>query len=114
MIATAEPINGHPSNERTQPQVLVRVDPDGRLPKPKGQNRTFYEKVRTMRRDPTVALARWLSVAPVLVSKWSIEAEKDAPIGAKDLVGEIMQPFRSHILETALYGCFDFGWQAYE
>lgn len=67
-----------------------------------------------MRKDPTVNLARRLSVAPALASKWSVEQKDDAPSGARDLIEKALLPLREHILQTGLLGCSDYGWQSYE
>lgn len=100
--------------ERTSAQIHVQPSYNGELPKTSDQNASFYKKVRKMRKDPTVAMARWLSIAPVLVSPWSVEAENEAPDGAKEFISKVMSPLRSHILETAFFGCLDFGWAPYE
>jgi len=93
------------------PRVAGLLSTLDTLPKP---SITAYSTLRTMRRDPTIALARWLVVAPILASGWSVEAEEDAPEGSKDFINEQMQPLRLHLLKTGMYGCLDFGWQPYE
>jgi len=84
------------------------------LPKPPTNQRPSYSKLRLMRKDSTISLARQLVVAPVLASPWSIEAEQDAPPEAKEFINSQMQPMRMHLLRTGMYGCIDFGWQPYE
>ena len=98
--------------EITAPQVLTLVAPDGALDNDQGGD--VYAKYRRMRRDPTIALARDLIMAPVLVSDWKVESRDDAPEGAKDFISDQMMPIRLHLLRTAIAGGVDFGWQPYE
>lgn len=74
----------------------------------------WYRLIRAMRRHPTIALARTLSVAPALASTWSYEANADAPEGAKEFIQKLLEPYRMHILYHAFSGCLDFGWQPFE
>jgi hypothetical protein len=74
-----------------------------------------YDTYRTIRKDPTIALARTLVAAPVLIGNWMVEADKDTPTERKDLITECIIPMRDHVMETALlFAHVDFGWQAYE
>jgi hypothetical protein len=74
-----------------------------------------YTTYRTMRRDPTIALARAMSIAPILAGEWSVHiAKSGAPAGAEQFVKDVFVPMREHIMQTALYGGIDFGWQGYE
>lgn len=100
--------------ELTSPQVLLGVGDDGVLPRPSGRGSQWYKKIRLMRKDPTISLARQLSIAPVLASEWSVEAEAGAPPGAKEFITKEMMPLRTHILHTGFLGCIDFGWQPFE
>lgn len=100
------------TKEKTGAQVLAVAAYDGTL------NRTIststYATYRKMRLDPTIALARWLSVAPILASNWSVETKEGAPNEARDFISEQLLPLRTHIVKTGMYGTIDFGWQAYE
>jgi hypothetical protein len=73
-----------------------------------------YHEYRCMRRDPTIALARWLIAAPIIAAGWQFVAEDDAPENALDFVKKVMEPMQLHILRTTAYGCCDFGWQGFE
>ena len=74
-----------------------------------------YATYRTIRRDPTIALARTLAAAPILIGGWTVEADDDVPDERKDLIADWVFPMRDHIMETALlFGHVDFGWQSYE
>lgn len=97
--------------ELTGPQVMI-VASEGELLRPSAE--VSYKKLREMRRDPTISLARRLMLAPVLAAPWSIEAERGAPDGAKEFIAEQMQPLRTELLEVGFLGCTDFGWQPFE
>lgn len=73
-----------------------------------------YKTARRMRKDPTIALGRWLVSAPVIASPWSFEVTKDAPEGAAEELETQLQPLRVHLLRTVLYGFLDYGWQGFE
>lgn len=79
----------------------------------KTSNFLHYNKVRTMRRHPTVKIVRMLSNACMALAKWSTETKNDAPDGAQEVVDDV-RAMQSHILISALPGMFDFGWQPYE
>jgi len=100
--------------EVTGPQVLIQADYDGTLQPPTTKPQITYAKLREMRKDPTISLARRLMIAPVLASPWSFEEEEGAPEGAKEFIAEQLQPFRAHLLESGFLGTTDFGWQPYE
>lgn len=106
--------HAYETTEKTPPQVLMTVGVEGELSKPVGQTTSAYRKFREMRRDPTIALARALSVSPILMSHWSIESNPGASEDAKAFISRIMLPMRMHVLRTAMFGCVDFGWQPYE
>lgn len=74
-----------------------------------------YAKYRLLRRDPTVALARALLSASVVVGSWSTEVDDDADDDAVTLVRETLFPMREGIMQAAMmFGCVDFGWQGFE
>lgn len=74
----------------------------------------WYRAIRSMRRDPTINLARILSIAPILAAGWSYEEKEDAPEGARQFIEDEIEPFRLHLIQTGMLSCLDFGWQAYE
>ena len=76
-------------------------------------NRFTYEDARAIRRDPTVRLARLLSVAPILAAAWSVENDEDADPRAIDFVDRIRK-FRSHLIKEAAFGMIDYGWRGIE
>ncbi len=99
---------------RTPPQTNVSVHYDGELVRPKGIDPRFYLKSREMRRDPTIKLARWFATAPIVGGSWSVECEPGVPDGVKELIEQQMEYLRYDLLQTSLYGCYDFGWQGFE
>lgn len=78
------------------------------LPSPLPRTYATYRKLRT---DPTLALARAVSVAPVLASSWEVEGEDEERV---ELIREQVLPIREQLLEPAMYGGIDFGWQGFE
>ncbi len=73
-----------------------------------------YETYRVMRTDPTLALARALSVAPIAAASWGVEADEDVDEDRRQFISDVMMPLRHQIIEPAMYGGIDFGWQAFE
>lgn len=98
---------------QTSPQVSGgRMVSGGRLaPQSTGKH---LQKIRQMRKDPTIALARLAFAAPILMSEWALDVTDDAPEGARELIDQTFVRRRSRILEAAVYGCMDFGWQGFE
>ena len=100
------------STEKTPPQLLNLPAFDNTLEK-KATSAT-YTQLRELRKDPTIALARQLAIAPILASLWSVEATDEAPEGAKEFIEKQIKPTRMHILRNGFLGCIDFGWQSFE
>ena len=72
-----------------------------------------YNTYRMMRRDPTIALARSVVMAPIIGASWSFEARKDAPDEHVEFIREQIEPMRTHIVREALRA-LDFGWAGFE
>lgn len=70
-----------------------------------------YKKFREMRKDPTLALARWFAVAPSLAAGWTVEGDDQTQV---DFIDANLEIIRVGLMKTALYSLFDFGWKAYE
>lgn len=102
-----------PLKSKTQPQVYSRISfTDGELYNDKcGPN---LKKIRKMRKQPTISLARQLVVAPVLAAQWNYIATDEAPEDAKDFIKKQLSPYRMNLLRTSFQGYIDFGWQPYE
>lgn len=74
----------------------------------------WFTKVRQMRKDPTISMVRQLVVAPVLATPWNFVAQKGAPKGADEFIRKQFNEIRTYIVRTTMYGCIDFGFQAFE
>ncbi len=75
---------------------------------------TSYATYRLIKKDPTVALARALSMAPILTTEWAVHTTEGAPEGAEDFIEDQILPLQSLILENSLRGSIDFGWAPFE
>ncbi len=74
-----------------------------------------YDTYRRMRRDPTIALARALAVAPVVAGKWTVQADADVPEEIRGWIDKQFLTIREPLLETILkHGYVDFGHQGFE
>jgi hypothetical protein len=104
-------------SDKTQHQVAIEAGYDGILPKTEPTG--WPAKVRLMRRDPTISLARKLLKAPILAAAWTIaqdEDSKDDPL-IEEIVTEIdstFQPMRKTFLSHAASGYIDYGWATFE
>lgn len=107
MIATAK------QGSTTEPQIFTELDGQV-LTKPPSIGSAWATKVRAMRKDPTIALARMLAVAPVLGSQWSFESKTEAPEGAVSLIENTFGTLRLHLLRNTFNGWLDFGWSPFE
>ena len=76
---------------------------------------TTYNTYRTIRRHPTIALARAMSAAPILGAEWTIQSKDGVPDAWIQFIQAELLPLRQTFLEPALfYGNVDFGYQGYE
>ena len=74
-----------------------------------------YETYRRMRRDPTIALARALAIAPVVAGNWTVEADADVPQEVRGWIDKQFLTVREPLLETILkHGYVNFGHQGFE
>jgi len=99
---------------KTQPQIITTISDENVLAKSSVQSTTWYKRIREIRKDPTVRLARALARAPIVASQWSVEMKDGANAEARDLIEATMIPLRLMLLDTATAGGLDFGWQPYE
>ena len=83
----------------------------GEQPNPRQKS---YDTYRTMRNDPTIALARALVVAPVVAGEWRVEADDEVDDERIKFVQDQFLGIREPFLETALFAGVDFGWQGFE
>ena len=73
-----------------------------------------YATYRTMRKHPTIALGRALTIAPVVAAQWSYEADDDADDEWVQFIQAELNRIREPLLQTALEGGCDFGWAPFE
>ena len=74
-----------------------------------------YATYRELRKDPTVALARMVAVAPIMASDWSYHAADGIPDSWVRFVKRQMDRIRTTYLENVLFfGNIDFGYQGFE
>lgn len=101
------------ANEKTGAQTLAKpTSMDGLIMplEPKLDSFTYLKLLR----DPTIALARCLMVAPMTLVPITLQVEPDAPKGAEELIQEQILDRKDVWMKLALEGCIDFGWSAFE
>lgn len=72
-----------------------------------------YQTYRRMMRHPTLRLAHAFATAPIISAGWSVKNDDDAPEEAVDLIKDIFDPMRQHILSQACRSIY-YGHQAFE
>ena len=72
-----------------------------------------YNTYRTMRKDPTIALARALVIAPVVAGEWRIEADDEVDDERIKFIQDQFLGIREPFIEAALFAGIDFGWQGF-
>lgn len=92
----------------------VSIDISTQTATKKAPKTSWFAVVREVRKHPTVKLARLLSVAPAMVAGWAVEADDNAPQGAKELIEDTFLRMRSQLLNTALLNMVDFGYSPFE
>lgn len=114
-ISNLGPIILHqpPKGEKTSGQVRRYNTFDSRLINHVTANLT-YARIREIRLDPTVQLARQAVVSPMIHTPWSYKTTVDAPADAKDLVFSALDDKRDWFLQNIVYGALDFGWAPFE
>lgn len=102
--------------EVTGPQrarAYVASLPDGRA-KVQRETTTTYDGYRRMRRQPTIALARTLGIAPVVAAEWQVEADDDVPDDRVEFITKQLIPSREPLIQTILECGTDYGWAPFE
>lgn len=99
-------------SERTAPQVLSSPIFDSRLAR---RNVLTYRCIRELRKDPTIQLARWAVLAPMVHTPWMyLNNKSKASKEMLDFVEEVFTPLRDSFLLQAVFGTLDFGWKPFE
>lgn len=91
---------------------IVVNEADSTLNKPAGT--ITPDKIRLMRKDPTIGLARLMIRSPIVASSWAVERDDIALQPIADAIYRQLMPLRFRFLEAASQGLIDFGWQAFE
>lgn len=73
-----------------------------------------YATYRAIRKHPTIALARALSIAPIVAGNWSVEADEDVPDEAVELISRDLMPIREPLVQAAMENGCDYGWSPWE
>lgn len=81
------------------------------------KTRLTTREVRELRRDPTVKLGRIILSAPAIQAGWSVESDDETDKTLIEIHQELAKrfvPLHAHIMGSALLGCIDYGFQAFE
>jgi hypothetical protein len=68
--------------------------------------------LKKLKAHPTIKIARYLSIAPAIIAKWTTEG--DAPKEAHEHIAEKILPHQTSILSDAMLGMIDWGWAPFE
>ena len=72
------------------------------------------DSYRKMRLDPTIALARELSMAAIVGAKWSYESDDDVYDERLKFIQKQCDEWRYDYVSAAMMGDIDFGWAPFE
>jgi len=97
--------------EVTGPQLIGRVTGVNELAK---YLPATYATYRTIRRHPTIALARALSIAPVVAAEWSVEADDDVDDDVVKFVQDQLIGLHEPLMQSAMECGIDYGWAPFE
>lgn len=73
---------------------------------------SWYNTLKTLKKHPTIKIARFMSVAPAVVSKWTTEGDADDEV--HDHIAKHFLPHQTSIVTDAMLGMMDWGWMAFE
>lgn len=73
-----------------------------------------YDTYRTIRKHPTVAMARALSTAAIVSGEWTVFAKKGVPKFIRRFVKDTYFKHRRWFLQQAITGGIDYGYQGFE
>lgn len=99
-------------SEKTAPQIVNNRTYDSRVYP--NQYQIPYFCIRELRKDPTVQLARWAVLSPMIHTPWMYEKKKNGTNEMTDLLEETFSPLRDQLLAKSVFGTLDFGWQPFE
>lgn len=102
-----------PKGEKTSGQVRSFNSYDSRMIN-RVAGTLHYHRIREIRKDPTVQLARQAVVSPMIHTPWSYKSNSSVPSDAVDSLVEMMKHKRDWFLQNIVYGALDFGWSPFE
>jgi hypothetical protein len=73
-----------------------------------------YAAYRELRKDPTIALARAISVAPVICAEWSVRSKPGTSKEWEDKIANEYLPLRQEFVERSMLGKIDYGYAGFE
>lgn len=73
-----------------------------------------YNVIRTITKQPTVALARALIAAPVVAARWSYETDDEVTDDRLRFIQDQLDPIREVIVQQAMDARIDYGWIGFE
>jgi len=105
-------------NEKTPPQIvsyaLLSYGANIAELSPTTMEVSSYNEYRRMRKDPTIALARSVAISAILSGQWTVQCADDVDNAIVKAVQDNFVRHRQKIIESAMAGCIDFGWQPFE
>jgi len=78
-----------------------------------GKTNRSYEVYRIMRRHPTIAIARACATAPILASKWSVEADDGVSDDYVKFIDEQISSIWDAYIKNSIFS-LDYGFQVFE
>ncbi len=72
------------------------------------------DKIRLMRKDPTIFLARLMVRAAIASAAWAVESDEGVDQDRVDFIESNVTRLRADYLDAVTRGTLDFGWQAFE
>ena len=112
MIIVRKPTDPEKSTELTLPQVLTSIASNAVLwPTYQGLS---YDAIREIRKDPTIQLARWAVLSPMIHTPWVYIKNGDATDEMLELIENNFKPLREDFLQRAVFGSLDYGWSPFE
>lgn len=73
-----------------------------------------YSHYRRIRKHPTVALARSLSIAPIVAGEWSVEADDGVEDERVRFIRKQLLAVREFLVQTIMEHRIDYGWVVFE
>lgn len=74
-----------------------------------------YCRIRELRKDPTIKLAKWAVLSPMIHTPWVYVTRKGkGSTEMTDFLEEVFEPLRDTLLQHAVFGALDYGWQPFE